>query len=310
MITIEVPLPDYFTYKSVNIYLIKEDPITLIDTGPYTEDIVKFLKEKFSEFKLKFSDIKRIILTHGHIDHTGLAGFFETKFNTEVFIHEKDYRKIILSSREKLEFKQKTLGTLLKNYGFNEKLINKLTIFFKDFYKFNIPINNPIKFSKDKVFKFENSIIKSIELPGHTAGSTGFLFNNFQFATGDALLDSTFVTPILEFDENCKSYKNLKNYYFTLKKFLCFKDCQIYPGHGNPNFDFHLKAKQIIEYIELKADEIRSKIDFSKTLKENFEQLINTTPEKFFFHFSFFYGLLEFIGIEDKLKWKKFSFIN
>ena len=302
MITIKLPLPDYFTYKEINIYLIKEEPVTLIDTGPFSKNILYLLENKLKDYKINFSDIKRIFLTHGHVDHTGLAGFFEKNYNSKIFIHSRDYNKVTWENKEKIKFKNKTLGKLLLKYGFDNKLIDDLNIFFNDFYQFNIPLAAPVKLSKEETFECEKSKIKTINLHGHTSGSIGFLIDDLHFITGDTILNSTFVTPILEFNENMKSYKNLKNYYLTLKKLLNFKNCKIYPGHGDGNFNFSAKAIKIIDYIEKKADEVKNKIDFSKSFKENFEILFNTTPEKFFFHFSFFYGILEFLELEDKLQ--------
>ncbi len=300
LVTINIPLPDYFTYSAVNIYLIKEEPVTLIDTGPYTENILLILKKAFNEHNLLFSDIKRILLTHGHVDHSGLAGYFEKNFGTEVFIHKNDYSKIASKNEDKINFKKRTFVNLLEKFGFEKYLIEKLTIFFKDFYKFNKESANPIKILNEKTLEFEKSKIKILELPGHTAGSIGFLFNESALISGDTILNSTFVTPILEFDENFKSYKNLKNYYMTLKKILRLKNIKIFPGHGKGDFDFQKKTEELIKYIEKKALEIKEQLDFSKTLKENFENFVNTSPEKFFFHFSFFYGILEFLEIEDR----------
>src|ERR671917_1834924 len=71
IIPIVVPTPFYV--GPVNVYLIAEDPVTLIDTGPKTREALEALKEGLRKARVRVSDIRRIVLTHAHEDHCGLA---------------------------------------------------------------------------------------------------------------------------------------------------------------------------------------------------------------------------------------------
>ena len=69
--SLSVPTPFYV--GDVNVYLIREDPVTLIDVGPKTREAAEVLRRKLAAEGVLFSDVRRIVLTHAHEDHCGLA---------------------------------------------------------------------------------------------------------------------------------------------------------------------------------------------------------------------------------------------
>jgi len=62
--------PDLIT---ANVYAVGKGPITLIDTGLKIPGSLEFIHKKLKEAGFDFNDIERIIITHGHVDHFGLA---------------------------------------------------------------------------------------------------------------------------------------------------------------------------------------------------------------------------------------------
>ena len=86
IIPLSVPTPFYV--GDVNVYLIKEDPLTLIDVGPKTAETEKVLREKLRRSSVELTDILRIVLTHAHEDHCGLARQVRDEAkNAEIFVH-------------------------------------------------------------------------------------------------------------------------------------------------------------------------------------------------------------------------------
>jgi glyoxylase-like metal-dependent hydrolase (beta-lactamase superfamily II) len=68
-----VPTP--FPVGPVNVYLVKEDDgLTLIDVGPRFGPAREALQEALAARGYQLPDVKRVILTHVHSDHCGLAG--------------------------------------------------------------------------------------------------------------------------------------------------------------------------------------------------------------------------------------------
>src|SRR2546423_14481159 len=85
---VPISLPTPFYIGAVNVYLIKEDPVTLIDTGPKTRDAIDALRAGLRKNGLTTGDIRRIVLTHAHEDHCGLARSLRDEAqDAEVFVH-------------------------------------------------------------------------------------------------------------------------------------------------------------------------------------------------------------------------------
>ncbi|MFW9806494.1 MAG: MBL fold metallo-hydrolase [Candidatus Thorarchaeota archaeon] len=88
---IEIPTP--FPVGSMNCYLIEGSPLTLIDTGPKTAKALTPIQNALRNFSYELSDIEQILITHGHLDHIGLAAEFVKERKrvygspTKVWIH-------------------------------------------------------------------------------------------------------------------------------------------------------------------------------------------------------------------------------
>ena len=69
----QLVLPTPFAVGPVNVYLAADDPVTLIDTGPRDDPTRAALDLELGALGLARADIRRIVVTHAHSDHYGLA---------------------------------------------------------------------------------------------------------------------------------------------------------------------------------------------------------------------------------------------
>src|SRR2546423_12620788 len=110
---IPISLPTPFYIGAVNVYLIKEDPITIIDTGPKTKEAIDALRAGLSQAGVSVGDIRRIVLTHAHEDHCGLARSLRDEAkDAEVFVHdwETGHRAARLEHEENLKLLRRAGG--------------------------------------------------------------------------------------------------------------------------------------------------------------------------------------------------------
>lgn len=83
-----IPVPTPFLVGPVNLYLIDDDPLTLVDTGPNSGLALEALVEGLAGLGRRIDEIERIILTHQHMDHIGLAGVLARRSGAEVLAIE------------------------------------------------------------------------------------------------------------------------------------------------------------------------------------------------------------------------------
>ncbi len=77
-----LPLP--MALDHVNVFVFEDgNGWTIIDTGFYTERCVD-IWQKIIHQHLAPKPITRVIITHYHPDHIGMAGWFRTKYNAEI----------------------------------------------------------------------------------------------------------------------------------------------------------------------------------------------------------------------------------
>jgi glyoxylase-like metal-dependent hydrolase (beta-lactamase superfamily II) len=79
-----LPVPTPFLVGRVNCYLIEDDPLTLLDTGPNSGKALDELEQALAARGHRVEDLQRIIISHQHIDHEGLAGILARRSGAEV----------------------------------------------------------------------------------------------------------------------------------------------------------------------------------------------------------------------------------
>jgi glyoxylase-like metal-dependent hydrolase (beta-lactamase superfamily II) len=79
-----LPIPTPFAVGRVNCFLIDDDPLTLVDAGPNSGTSLTTLVDLLREHGRRIEDLERIVLTHQHIDHIGLAQILAERSGAEV----------------------------------------------------------------------------------------------------------------------------------------------------------------------------------------------------------------------------------
>jgi glyoxylase-like metal-dependent hydrolase (beta-lactamase superfamily II) len=82
---IAIPLP-LAHVGSVNAWLLRGDPVTLIDTGPRDDDALAALEAGLRQQGLRVEDIELLLATHHHLDHVGLAATIQRRSGATVAV--------------------------------------------------------------------------------------------------------------------------------------------------------------------------------------------------------------------------------
>lgn len=132
-------------------YVIIEDKITLVETGPSPS--VKHIKEGLTSIGVSLEDIKYIIVTHIHLDHAGGAGLLMKECpNAKLVVHPRGERHLVDPSR--------LVAGARAIYGDS----------FSDFFDPVIPVPKErilVRGEGDELKIGEDCILKFYDTPGH-----------------------------------------------------------------------------------------------------------------------------------------------
>jgi glyoxylase-like metal-dependent hydrolase (beta-lactamase superfamily II) len=79
-----LPIPTPFRIGRVNTYLIDDDPLTLVDSGPNSGTALDALERALAAHGRRVEDLELIVISHQHIDHLGLVAILARRSGAEV----------------------------------------------------------------------------------------------------------------------------------------------------------------------------------------------------------------------------------
>ena len=79
-----MPIPTPFQVGRVNTYLIEDDPLTLLDSGPNSGTSLDALEQALAGHGRTVEDLELIIISHQHIDHLGLVPIIARRSGADV----------------------------------------------------------------------------------------------------------------------------------------------------------------------------------------------------------------------------------
>jgi glyoxylase-like metal-dependent hydrolase (beta-lactamase superfamily II) len=79
---IRIPTP--FLVGRINCYLIDDDPLTLVDTGPNSGKALDELEQGLAQLGRRIEDLELIVLTHQHVDHLGLMAILARRSGAQI----------------------------------------------------------------------------------------------------------------------------------------------------------------------------------------------------------------------------------
>jgi glyoxylase-like metal-dependent hydrolase (beta-lactamase superfamily II) len=115
---VRMPLP--FALNHINLWLLDDgDAAVIVDSGLGTIQTRELWEQVFAD-ELKGRSVSRLIATHCHPDHAGLAGWLTRKFNAPLLMSQADYLTAHAWRDEAAGYTNDNLIAFLRENGLDE----------------------------------------------------------------------------------------------------------------------------------------------------------------------------------------------
>lgn len=181
-------IPTPFAVGAVNAFLIEDEPLTLIDSGPASTRSLATLEEAVAGVGYQLGEIELLAVTHQHVDHLGLTDYIAHAAGAEIACldalaaYAADFDH---SAAADDEFAAK----LMRLHGVPDDAIVVLERVATLTRKWGASFTATHTLQQDAVIELRNRSLRLIHAPGHSPTDTLFLdeHNRILFA-GDHLL--------------------------------------------------------------------------------------------------------------------------
>ena len=232
-----IVFPMDFTYKSVNAYLFLEPEPVLVDCGLKTAPSREALTTHLAEAGLRIADLSRVVLTHPHIDHIGLAAQIASESEAEIWVSELAFPALTDQMVEAPE-QESFLRTFMCKCGFGEVAMGYLEAY--ELYiaslRPQIPPECLRTFPLDGQVRIGERDWQVLYAPGHHNRQTCFYQpDTRRLLSADMLLPKT-PAPVIEpsLADPAQREHGLPQLMTSYQRFFELEVEQVYPGHGKP----------------------------------------------------------------------------
>jgi len=189
-----IPLPTPFQIGDVNAWLLRGEPLTLVDAGPLMEETEARLEEGLAALGVAVEDLELIFLTHQHDDHVGLAGELRRRSGAEV-AGTAALAAFLADTGASMDADDAYSVALMRRHGVTEKTVEALHGISRAFRRFvdDVPVGRVVADGDE--LRTGGRTWRVHERPGHSPTDT-VLTSDGVLVAGDHLLERISSNPI------------------------------------------------------------------------------------------------------------------
>jgi glyoxylase-like metal-dependent hydrolase (beta-lactamase superfamily II) len=227
-------IPTPFAVGRVNLFLIEDDPLTLVDAGPNSGTSLDELDRQLRALGRSIADLERIVITHQHIDHIGLVRIAAERSGAEVVALDRLVPLVEGYSAEAAADDEFATEAMLR-HGIPEDVTSALRSVSQAFRAWGSRAEVTRVVAEGDVLEFAGRSLEVHFRPGHSPTDTVFLDPERRMLVGgDHLLAHISSNPLIT---RPRGRKALIEYLDSLARTREMDIDVVLPGHGDPVTD-------------------------------------------------------------------------
>jgi glyoxylase-like metal-dependent hydrolase (beta-lactamase superfamily II) len=225
-----------FAVGRVNVYLIDDDPLTLVDTGPNSGTSFDELGRGVAELGHALEDVELIIITHQHIDHLGLVSLVADHSGAEVAVLDAAVPYVENFSEEAQADDDFALGMMLR-HGIPEDVAAALHSVTRAYRAWGAAAEVTRPLRDGEALEMRDRTFHVHHRPGHSPTDTVFHDRDRRMlVAGDHLIGHISSNPLITRprDGSGERPQALVHYLESLAATREMDVDLVLPGHGEP----------------------------------------------------------------------------
>jgi glyoxylase-like metal-dependent hydrolase (beta-lactamase superfamily II) len=251
-------IPTPFAVGRVNVYLIEDDPLTLVDAGPNSGTSFDELQRGIAALGHPLEDIELVVLTHQHIDHLGLVSLVAAHSGADVAAIDAAVPFVENFSVEAQADDDYARDVMLR-HGIPEDVVSALQSVSRAFRAWGAraEVTRPLR--DGEALELRDRVLHVHHRPGHSPTDT-VLYDRERriLIAGDHLLAHISSNPLLTRprDPAARRPQALVTYLESLRATRAMDVGLVLPGHGDPVTDHRALIDQRFELHRRRADKL------------------------------------------------------
>jgi glyoxylase-like metal-dependent hydrolase (beta-lactamase superfamily II) len=231
-----IPIPTPFAVGRVNAYLVEDDPLTLVDSGPNSATSLMTLESGLAERGRKIADLERIVVTHQHMDHIGLAQILADRSGAEVVALDR-LAPWLASYANHMEADDAFSDAVMARNGIPEDVRFALRAVSGAFRAWGAAATVTTSVAEGDTLAFADRTWTVHHRPGHSPSDTVFYDEERrELIAGDHLIKHISSNPLisrpLEGGDPAERPQALAIYLQSLERTREMEIARVLPGHG------------------------------------------------------------------------------
>jgi glyoxylase-like metal-dependent hydrolase (beta-lactamase superfamily II) len=274
-----IPVPTPFAVGRVNVYLIEDDPLTLVDAGPNSGTSFDELTTGLAAVGHSLEDIEFVILTHQHIDHLGLVSLVAQRSGADVAAIDVAVPFVENFQEEARKDDEFARAVMLRN-GIPEDVVSALSAVSEAFRAWGARADVTRVLHDGDELRLRDRTLAVHHRPGHSPSDTVFHDRERRMLiAADHLLPHISSNPLISRppDGSSERPQALVTYMRSLEATRAMDVDLVLPGHGDPITDhraliderFALHRRRAGKILRLIQEQPRSAYEIAQALWGN-----------------------------------------